>query len=442
VFQSGGSHLIQKRRISAKELINDMRAGIADSGLSEKHRISPEGLQFMMRRLVDAGLITSLELSERSSLTESRTRRESVEKRDPGFRCHICRSTIPRELDECPYCDAITGDFENRLILDVPSAISGAEQAPLTVEDIQTEITGIFPMSEETLWLHDDSQGVDIPVPDQDIPNIPDVEHAQKPPVDRTKILLRAASRGQLETVRSLVQSGTNVDSRSKYGNTPLMRAAYKGHVRVAEFLLDNGADINAQNMHGNTPLLVTVSSGHSEMIEFLLRRGADPEIKNMDGNAPLTVAAVDGKVLLVQLLVQSAADANVRNNWSDTPLMKASDAGHLPVVRLLLEEGADPNAKNKFGNTALMKAAYKGYTQIAKKLLEAGADVNAKNVYGNTALMKASYGNHLEIVKLLLASGADAGAKDDDGNTAFSRASNIGSHEILGLLTHSLRKQ
>jgi ankyrin repeat protein len=433
---------MQKRRISARELVDDMRAGLAASGLSEKHRISPEGLQFVMRRLVDAGLITPLELAERSALAEIRTHQKLVEKGDPSFRCYICGKTIPREWDECPYCDAITGDFEDRLILDVSGVISGAEQAPTLVDDIQSEITGIFTMSEENLWLHDDSQCGDVPIPDLDTRDSPGIEPAQRPVVDRTKILLRAASRGQLETVRSLVRSGVNVDARSKYGNTPLMRAAYKGYVRVAEFLLDNGAYVNAQNMHGNTPLLVTVGAGHSEMVEFLLRRGADPEIKNMDGNAPLTVAAVDGKVLLVQLLIQSDANANVTNNWNDTPLMKASDAGHLPVVRFLLESGADPNAKNKFGNTALMKAAYKGYTQIEKKLLEAGADLNAKNVYGNTALMKASYGNHLEMVKLLLEAGADAGAKDDDGNTALTRASNIGSRGIVELLTNALHRQ
>jgi ankyrin repeat protein len=431
--------LTQKRRISARELVNDIRAGLADSGLSEKYRISPEGLEFVMRRLVDAGLMTPLELSERSSLTESRVRREFIEKVDSSFQCYICRRTIPRELDECPYCDAITGDFEDRLILDVSGVIAGAEHAPTVVEDIQTEITGIFPMSEENLWLHDDSQSGDIPIPNHADPDPSGFEPTQKPALDRRKILLRAASRGQFATVRSLVQSGIDVDSRSKYGNTPLMRAAYKGYVKVAKFLLDNGADVNAQNMHGNTPLLATVSAGHSEMAEFLLLRGADPEIKNMDGNAPLTVAAVDGKALLVQLLVQSAADANVTNNWNDTPLMKAADTGHLPVVKSLLESGADPNAKNKFGNTALMKAAYKGYTQIGKKLLEAGADPNAKNVYGNTALMKASYGNHLEMVKLLLEAGADPAAKDDDGNTALTRASHIGSHEIVDLLNKSI---
>lgn len=433
---------MQKRRISARELVNDIRAGIADSDLSEKHRISPEGLQFIMRRLVDAGLMTPLELSERSSLTENRIRREYIEKGDSGFRCYICRKAIPRELDECPYCDAITGDFEERLILDVSGVIAGAEHTPTLVEDIQTEITGIFPMSEESLWLHDDSQGGEIPVSDHADRAPSGFDPGQRPALDRRKILLRAASRGQFATVRSLVQSGIDVDARSKYGNTPLMRAAYKCYVKVAEFLLDNGADINAQNMHGNTPLLATVSAGHSEMVEFLLRRGADPEIKNMDGNAPLTVAAVDGKVLLVHLLLQSGADANVTNNWTDTPLMKAADTGHVPVVKLLLESGADPNAKNKFGNTALMKAAYKGYAQIGKKLLEAGADPNARNVYGNTALMKASFGNHLEMVELLLNSGADPAAKDDDGNTAQTRAYHIGSNEIVELLNKSVHKQ
>jgi ankyrin repeat protein len=433
---------MQKRKISARELVDDIRAGIADFDLSHKHRISPEGLHFLMRRLVDAGLMTPLELSERPNLSDNDLRRIRVVKGDSDSRCYICAKIIPKELDECPYCDAITGDFENRLIWDVSNVISGAEQIPVPVEDIQTEITDIFPILEEDLWLHDDSPSGDVPVLSPDVLDAASFEPSRRPVPDSAKILLRAASRGQLETVRTLVLSGVNVDSRSKYGNTPLMRAAYKGHMKVTEFLLDSGADVNAQNMYGNTSLLVTVSSGHSEMVEYLLSRGADPQIRNIDGNAPLTVAAVDGKVLLAQLLLRSEADVNVTNNWSDTPLMKASDTGHAPVVKLLLEFGADPNAMNKFGNTALMKAGYKGYTRIGRRLLESGADVNTKNVYGNTALMKASYGNHLEMVRLLLEFGADAGARDDDGNTALTRASNIGSHEIVKLLTDSLRNR
>ena len=55
-----------KRKIKAKELVNDIRAGIGDSQLMEKHRLSAKGLQSVFTILVDARALRPNELFSRA----------------------------------------------------------------------------------------------------------------------------------------------------------------------------------------------------------------------------------------------------------------------------------------------------------------------------------------------------------------------------------------
>jgi uncharacterized protein (DUF433 family) len=49
------AQLKDKRKISARELLTDVRAGLNDSNLMEKYQLDKEGLQYLLRRLVDSG---------------------------------------------------------------------------------------------------------------------------------------------------------------------------------------------------------------------------------------------------------------------------------------------------------------------------------------------------------------------------------------------------
>ena len=42
------------------------------------------------------------------------------------------------------------------------------------------------------------------------------------------------------------VESGAEVDARSRSSSTPLHFAAFKDHIDVVRFLVENGADVNA----------------------------------------------------------------------------------------------------------------------------------------------------------------------------------------------------
>jgi len=55
-----------KRKIRAKEIVNDIRSGMTDSQLMEKHGLSSKGLQSIFKKLVDAKAIRLRELFKRT----------------------------------------------------------------------------------------------------------------------------------------------------------------------------------------------------------------------------------------------------------------------------------------------------------------------------------------------------------------------------------------
>lgn len=68
-----------KRKINAKELVEDVRAGMDDSAMMRKYNLSPEQLEMVFEKLVEADFITMQELYERSKVTDSQITAAFVE---------------------------------------------------------------------------------------------------------------------------------------------------------------------------------------------------------------------------------------------------------------------------------------------------------------------------------------------------------------------------
>ena len=45
------------RKVSQKEIIQDMRAGMDDAAIRKKYNLSPKGLQTLYDKLIEAGLL-------------------------------------------------------------------------------------------------------------------------------------------------------------------------------------------------------------------------------------------------------------------------------------------------------------------------------------------------------------------------------------------------
>ena len=91
-----------------------------------------------------------------------------------------------------------------------------------------------------------------------------------------TEALLRAASAGNADTVRSLLASpNVDVNGIDDQGNTALMQAARFGHDEVVRALLIAQADVKIRNNEGKTALTLAAEAGHDQTVAVLTQAGA-----------------------------------------------------------------------------------------------------------------------------------------------------------------------
>ena len=236
--------------------------------------------------------------------------------------------------------------------------------------------------------------------------------------------LAAAVKAGNVQTVRALIKSGTDVNARSGDGSTPLLWAAHKSNPEIARALVAAGAAVDAANDYGITPLLHASRIGDAAMVDLLLRAGASPSRAHPEGETPLMAAARSGSVPAVRLLLARGVDVNAAEAFQKTTaLMWASGEGHTEVVDLLLEAGADPNRQAHVtslterhnadhptgGFTALMLAARNGDEASVRRLVARGANVNLENGDDASAAMIAIYNDRFDVAATLLELGSDA---------------------------------
>lgn len=67
------------RQVSAKALLDDIRSGAEDHELMNKYELSQRDLQSLFRQLINAGLVTALELASRLEITKSQVTEAFIE---------------------------------------------------------------------------------------------------------------------------------------------------------------------------------------------------------------------------------------------------------------------------------------------------------------------------------------------------------------------------
>ena len=153
-----------------------------------------------------------------------------------------------------------------------------------------------------------------------------------------------AASRGDVEAVRGLLQRGVDVQTAQADGMTALHWAAMRSDVELAETLIYAGAHLEATTRIGqHTPLHVASRSGQPGVLRALLEAGADPHALTASGATALHLAAGAGSGEAVAVLIDHGADIDARENtWGQTPLMFAAAANRFGPVNVLMERGAN----------------------------------------------------------------------------------------------------
>jgi polar amino acid transport system substrate-binding protein len=149
-----------------------------------------------------------------------------------------------------------------------------------------------------------------------------------------------AMMEGSLKVAKTLLDlSGTKVDTRSKQDETPLMIAALKGHTAFAKRMIARGADVNktgwtplhyaatsgqlemikllidehayidTESPNQSTPLMLAAMYGTEAAVKLLLQEGADPSVKNQLGLNAADFAAKAERMELARLLDKLAKE-------------------------------------------------------------------------------------------------------------------------------------
>ncbi|MBS0634444.1 MAG: ankyrin repeat domain-containing protein [Verrucomicrobia bacterium] len=248
--------------------------------------------------------------------------------------------------------------------------------------------------------------------------------------------LIRAAERGDLQTVQALLSHGAAINQITNLGATALSLAAEHGRVDVVSHLLTKNADVNIPDTDGVTPLIFAAESGHSEVVKLLVSAVADIDTAAKSGDTALMMACQNGYEDAVECLLMHNANATLFREDGHNALGLATQHGHEEVVRLLVTHNPDlVNLPNKSGTTALLLAIAMGHEQLAQFLIEQNADVNLAHASGFTPLHAAASSGNINLVRLILSKKPNVHKATDEGDTALHLAEGLGFKEIADLL-------
>ncbi|KAG6335820.1 hypothetical protein ID866_3278 [Astraeus odoratus] len=98
--------------------------------------------------------------------------------------------------------------------------------------------------------------------------------------------IISAAQRGDLATIRELIESGkATINDRDGQNVTPLHWAAINAQLATCRYLLDQGAEVDA--VGGDlqaTPLQWAARNGYLYVIHLLIAHNADPTFADTQG--------------------------------------------------------------------------------------------------------------------------------------------------------------
>lgn len=167
-----------------------------------------------------------------------------------------------------------------------------------------------------------------------------------------------AASRGQHEVARLLLEHGADVQGPSAEGEwTPLVFASYRGHLDAVKVLLDHGA--HPTEAHGN-PIHYAGQRKHKEICAVLAAHGAVDDLlasRDPDLRALFRASYSYDSTTVEGLLSRRPELVHSKDRYGRSPLHEACAHGDTKTVKVLLGHGADAGALDDRGQSPLDRA-------------------------------------------------------------------------------------
>ena len=164
-----------------------------------------------------------------------------------------------------------------------------------------------------------------------------------------------------IEKIEVMIESGlVDVNTKHKWGRTPLHWASRNNAIEVAKLLIERGADVGAKDSNGWTPLHWASRDNRIEIARLLIELGADVETKDVNGETPLHYASYSNSIETAKLLLDAGAELEAKDNDGDTPLHWETYWNHIEIAELLIDRGADPWAEDRYNRIPYDRAKKK----------------------------------------------------------------------------------
>ncbi|XP_071085307.1 putative ankyrin repeat protein RF_0381 [Haliotis cracherodii] len=250
--------------------------------------------------------------------------------------------------------------------------------------------------------------------------------------------VMKAAGAGEQKVFDLLVGKGCNLSAVDDGGNNILHLACLSDNVHIVEYLISHKiADIESRGRFGRTTVLKAAYKGKQQVFDLLVGKGCNMSAVDDGGNNILHLACLSDNVLIVEYLItHKIADIESRGRFGRTPVMKAAGAGEQKVFDLLVSKGCDLSAVDDEGNNILHLACLSDNVHIVEYLITHSiADIESRGQFGRTPVLKAAYKGKQKVFDLLVGKGCDLSAVDDEGNNILHLAAFAGTVGIVNRL-------
>lgn len=193
------------------------------------------------------------------------------------------------------------------------------------------------------------------------------------------------ASSGQIEIVKALMDSGSDVNTKARGTKfTPLLKAVSKNCKEMVEYLLERGANVHDRDrfMTSAIHFATMIREDDEYVTKLLLDRGAEIDRVDVRGRTPLSCAVCRGHINMVKFLLDRGAKIDSDDGCDGNPLSYASCSGHVNIVRLLLRRGANINFANSQNKTVIDKIAESRKLTVANILVKHIAQMKANKLF------------------------------------------------------------
>ncbi|OQU93964.1 Ankyrin repeat-containing protein [Cladophialophora immunda] len=141
---------------------------------------------------------------------------------------------------------------------------------------------------------------------------------------------LSSSAKGNVKTVRQLIDSSLDPFGTAASGLTILHLASIAGSTAILDLLPDIKMCLHESDNEGRTALHMAALAGQYESVKRLLSSGADTSIRDRTGRTVLHYAARGGNVVVVNFLIDSGMSVHERDEGKTALFMAVQGVARL----------------------------------------------------------------------------------------------------------------